>query len=117
MEKIKFITVPVKIGNRTEEVVFGFYGSDDRGSSNHVAAARIGNGAKLHRTQIRAIRWDSMAEARRFAYGSPIHEIDGSFVTVRMDTVIHGKPARIVAWADSIEGSSMGSQWNSSAKI
>ncbi len=98
------IEIPVTIKGETRTIQF----RDGNGSnyySGWIAAARIGNGAKLHRSDITAWKFDSIEEAANMGYrANMIHVVGGQVVAISLKTVIRNRQAMIVAWADEYEG-------------
>lgn len=109
------ISVPITLGNQTRTIEFkqSFIPIDGGTllTAPSVFAARIGNGAKLHRSSAKAILFES-PEAANEAAGSAddIIPTDHGVILFRRSTMLRRRAALIVAWADDVANTPWGSK-------
>lgn len=112
-------TLEVRLAGQTRPVNFVWREFPDanpnrprRANSDRIFAARIGAGAKVHRADMDAWKFDTVADARAKGYRpEQIFTLDnGDVWATQITTVLRNRQARIVDWADKFEGTQTATQ-------
>ena len=102
---IETVTLSIRVDGETREVEFAGIEGGRFVTSPSIFAARIGNGRKLHRTLVKAAKFESVEDAQAKGWrASQLQTVEGTVYAVAMTATIRNSIAAIVAWADTYKG-------------